>query len=60
MIKVTFPDGAEKEVNINSTPIDVAKSISEGLARNVISASYNGETIENTTPLLKDGTLTLI
>ena len=59
MIKVTLPDGAVKEINKNSTPIDVAKSISEGLARNVISASYNGETIENTTPLLEDGTLTL-
>ena len=59
MIKVTLPDGAVKEINKNSTPIDVAKSISEGFARNVISASYNGETIENTSPLLEDGTLTL-
>ncbi len=59
MIKVTLPDGAVKEINKYSTPIDVAKSISEGFARNVISANYNGETIEITTPLLEDGTLTL-
>mgnify|MGYP000712303384 CR=1 FL=1 len=39
--------------------MDVAKSISEGLARNVISASYNGTTIETTTTLTTDGTLIL-
>ncbi|NNL15588.1 MAG: threonine--tRNA ligase [Flavobacteriaceae bacterium] len=59
MIKVTLPDGAVMEIDKKSTPIDVARRISEGLARNVISASYNGETIESTTPLKEDGTLTL-
>ncbi len=42
-----------------SSAMDVARSISEGLARNVISASYNGETIETTTPLTTDGKLVL-
>ena len=42
MIKVTLPDGSVKEFELNSTPFDVARSISEGLARNIISASYNG------------------
>ncbi|CAM1363523.1 threonine--tRNA ligase [Tenacibaculum xiamenense] len=59
MIKITLPDGSVKEFEMNSTPIDVAKSISEGLARNVISASFNGTTIETTTPLTTDGSLVL-
>ncbi|CAL2088817.1 threonine--tRNA ligase [Tenacibaculum sp. 190524A02b] len=59
MIKITLPDGSVKEFEKNSTSIDVAKSISEGLARNVISASFNGNTVETTTPLTTDGSLTL-
>ncbi len=59
MIKITLPDGTVKEYSKNSTPIDVAKSISEGLARNVISANFNGTTVESTTPLTEDGSLTL-
>ncbi|MFY8213066.1 MAG: threonine--tRNA ligase [Flavobacterium sp.] len=59
MIQVTLPDGSIKAYEAGSTPMDVAKSISEGLARNVLSASYNGETIETTTPLTTDGALVL-
>jgi len=59
MIKVTLPDGSIKEFESNSTPFDVARSISEGLARNVISASYNGLTIETRTALTTDGALVL-
>ncbi len=59
MIKVTLPDGAVKEVSKGTTPFEVAQSISEGLARNIISASYNQKTIETSTPLETDGTLTL-
>ena len=59
MIKVTLPDGSIKEFESNSTPFDVARSISEGLARNIISASYNGLTIETTTALTSDGALVL-
>ena len=59
MIKVTLPDGSIKEFESNSTPFDVARSISEGLARNIISASYNGSTIETTTALISDGALIL-
>ena len=59
MIKITLPDGSIKEFATNSTPMDVAKSISEGLARNVISASFNEKTIETSTPLTTDGTLIL-
>jgi len=59
MIKITLPDGAIKEVEKGSSPFDVAKSISEGLARNVISAKFNETTIEATTPLTSNGSLTL-
>jgi len=59
MIKITLPDGSVKEFEINSTPMDVAKSISEGFARNVISANFNSTTIETSTPLTTDGSLIL-
>ncbi|MGW9685836.1 threonine--tRNA ligase [Flagellimonas sp. 2504JD1-5] len=59
MIKITLPDGSIKEHQNGVTPIEVAKEISEGLARNVISASFNGVTVESTTSLTEDGSLVL-
>ena len=59
MIQITLPDGSIKEMTKGSTPMDVAMSISEGLARNVISASFNDTTIETTTELTTDGSLIL-
>ena len=59
MIKITLPDGSVKEYKKGITPAEVAQSISEGLARNVISASYNGKTIETVTPLETNGSLVL-
>ena len=59
MIKITLPDGSVREYASDVTPHDVALSISEGLARNVISANFNGTTVETTTPLTTDGSLTL-
>ncbi|WP_299530405.1 threonine--tRNA ligase [Ulvibacterium sp.] len=59
MIKITLPDGGIKEYANGSTPMDVAKSISEGLARNVISAKFNNTIVETTTPLQEDGSLVL-
>ncbi|MCK0131803.1 threonine--tRNA ligase [Flavobacteriaceae bacterium F08102] len=59
MIQITLPDGSVKEVPKNSTPMDVAKGISEGLARNVISASFNEQIVETSTPLTVNGSLTL-
>jgi threonyl-tRNA synthetase len=59
MIKITLPDGSIKEFQSGATPMDVALSISEGLARNVISASFNDTTVETTTPLTTDGSLVL-
>jgi threonyl-tRNA synthetase len=59
MIKVSLPDGSVKEFNKGATPMDVAISISEGLARNIISASYNNTVVETKTPLEEDGSLVL-
>lgn len=59
MIKITFPDGSVKEYQSGITPYEVAKSISEGLARNIISASANGKTVETITPLSEDTALVL-
>lgn len=59
MIKITLPDGAVKEVSNGSSPMDVARNISEGLARNVISAKFDDSIVEATTPLTADGSLTL-
>ena len=59
MIKITLPDGSIKEFEKGTTPMAVAKSISEGLARNVISAKFNKTTVETVTPLETDGSLIL-
>ena len=59
MIKITLPDGSIKEFEKGTTPLEVAKSISEGFARNVISAKFNDTTVEITTSLDTDGSLTL-
>ncbi len=59
MIKITLPDGTVKDFEQNVTPMEVAKSISEGFARNVISASFNDTTVETETALTTDGSLVL-
>jgi len=59
MIKITLPDGSVKEYEKGITPIGVAKSISEGLARNVISATFNDIAVETVTSLNEDGKLVL-
>ncbi len=59
MIAITFPDASVREFPKGTTPLAVAQSISEGLARNVLSAQFNNTTVEVTTPLEEDGTLKL-
>lgn len=59
MIKITLPDGSIKELPKGSTSMDVAKSISEGLARNVISAKVNETIVEVTTPITTDAKVVL-
>lgn len=59
MINVTLPDGTVKQFDKGATAMDVAMSISEGLARNVLSANINGETWDANRPINEDVTITL-
>lgn len=59
MIKITLPDGSIKEFEAAVTPLQVAQSISEGLARNTISALVNGTQTEVNTPITEDATVHL-
>lgn len=59
MINVTLPDGSVKQYAEGTTAFDVAKSISEGLARNVLSATIDNQVRDLLTPLTKDCTLRL-
>ena len=60
MVKITLPDGSIKEFEQAVTPLEVAKSISEGLARNTISAIVNGNQVETTTTIENDATVQLL
>lgn len=59
MIKITLPDGSVKAFESGVTPHEVASAISEGLARVVLSASFNSKTVELSTQLTTDGSLIL-
>ena len=59
MINITLPDGSIRSFEENLTVLDVAKDISEGFARNVISAKFNDTTVETSTLLTTDGNLRL-
>ena len=60
MIAVTLPDGSIREYEQGSSALDVAKSISEGLARNVLAAEVNGQVIDAMTPLNENVDLKLL
>lgn len=60
MIKITLPDGAVREYPQGTNSLEVAKSISEGLARKVIAANVNGEVWDATRPLQNDAALKLL
>lgn len=60
MIEVTLPDGSLRNFEKGTTSLDVAKSISEGLARNVLAAKVNGTVVDATRPLPDACTLQLL
>jgi len=60
MIKITLPDGAVREYESRTSAFEVAKSISEGLARKVLAASINGEVWDAHRPIENDATLKLL
>jgi threonyl-tRNA synthetase len=54
MINITFPDGAVRQYEQGSSALDIAKSISEGLARKILAAEINGEVWDITRPIKND------
>jgi len=60
MIQITLPDGSVRQYESGVTALDIAKSISEGLARNVLSAEVNGEVWDATRAITSDSTLKLL
>jgi len=59
MIKITLPDGSTKDVKKGSNSLDIANSISEGLARNIVSATINKEVWDITRPINSDASIKL-
>jgi threonyl-tRNA synthetase len=60
MINITFPDGAVRQYEAGVSALDIAKSISEGLARKVLAANVNGQVWDATRPINEDATLKLL
>lgn len=60
MIKITLPDGSVREYESGITALEVARSISEGLARKVLAAEVNGEVRDATRPIESDAALKLL
>jgi threonyl-tRNA synthetase len=60
MIKISFPDGATREYESGVSSIDVAKSISEGLARNVLAAKLNGVVVDSSKKITQDCSMQLL
>lgn len=60
MIKITFPDGQVRTYEKGVTPMEIALSISEGLARNVLSAKVNDVVVDASTKIQEDATLQLL
>ena len=59
MIKITFPDKAVREYPAGVTAFEIAKSISEGLARNVLAAKVNNEVVDLSRPIHQDSSIAL-
>lgn len=59
-MKISFPDGAVREYEQGASALDIAKSISEGLARKVLAANVNGQVWDLTRPINTDSTLKLL
>jgi threonyl-tRNA synthetase (EC 6.1.1.3)/Ser-tRNA(Thr) hydrolase (EC 3.1.1.-) len=60
MINITLPDGSVRQYENGITALDIAKSISEGLARKVLAANVNGQVWDATRPIYEDVSLKLL
>ncbi|MCK5704847.1 MAG: TGS domain-containing protein, partial [Cyclobacteriaceae bacterium] len=59
-VKITLPDGSVKEYDKGITSHEIAMSISEGLARNVLAANVNNEIWDSSRPIIEDSTVQLL
>jgi len=60
MVNITFPDGNRKGFENNPTGLDVAKSISDGFARNCVAMELNSELVDLNTTITRDSKVRLI
>ena len=60
MINITFPDGAVRQYEQGVSSMDIAKSISEGLARKILAAEINGEVWDLSRPINKDASINFL
>jgi threonyl-tRNA synthetase len=60
MIEISFPDGARRSFEAGVTSMDIAKSLSEGLARNVLAARVNGNVVDLSRPIHQNAALELL
>lgn len=60
MIKITLPDGSVREYAKGITALEIATSISEGLARNILAAELDGKVVDVTLPINQDSALKLL
>lgn len=59
MVKITFPDGSVREYENGVTGLQIAESISQRLAQDVLACGVNGETVELNRPITEDATINL-
>jgi threonyl-tRNA synthetase len=60
MINITLPDNSVRQYPEGTSSLEIARSISEGLARNILSAEVNGEVWDATRPIQNDASLKLL
>lgn len=60
MMNISFPDGAVRSYEIGTSALDIAKSISEGLARKVLVASVNNKVVDATQPIEGDAEINFL
>ena len=59
MIKITFPDGSQREFESGVTPLDIARSLSPQLAREILASTVNGEDWDIARPINNDASIKL-
>ncbi|ALS01578.1 threonine--tRNA ligase [Enterococcus silesiacus] len=59
-LKITFPDGAVKEFEPGSSTLDIAKSISNSLAKKALAGKFNGTLIDLSRPIEEDGNIEIV